>query len=95
MFNLACDRRVQDKLRDELQTIRSDKPTMEEISGLTYLDMVVRESLRLHPPIGNSERVATEDDVLPLEKEFVDKYGKRRDHVQYAHECVSLRLAAN
>ncbi|EIM91637.1 cytochrome P450 [Stereum hirsutum FP-91666 SS1] len=82
LFNLACDQRAQKKLRDELQALHSEKPTMDELSELPYLDMVVRESLRLHPPISNSERVATEDDVIPLETEFLDRYGKRSDHVR-------------
>lgn len=95
MFNLACDRRVQDKLRDELLTFHSDKPTSDGVSELPYLDMVVRESLRLHPPISNSERVASEDDVIPLEQEYVDKYGKRKDHVRYVHLYTNSWSAAN
>ncbi|KAI0355985.1 cytochrome P450 [Trametes cingulata] len=36
--------------------------------GLPYLDAVVRETLRLHPPTSFMNRVATKDAVLPLHR---------------------------
>lgn len=48
---------------------------MDELNALPFLDAVVRETLRLHPPIPATWRYAVEDDVLPLEKSVVDKSG--------------------
>ena len=39
---------------------------MDELKSLHYLDMVVRESLRLYSPVFISRRVAVKDTVLPM-----------------------------
>ena len=39
---------------------------MEQIKSLKYLDYVVREGLRLYPPIPSTSRVAMKDDIIPL-----------------------------
>ncbi|KAF9256569.1 cytochrome P450 [Marasmius fiardii PR-910] len=41
-----------------------------------YLDAVVHEVLRLHPPLAETTRVATEDDVLPLTAPIITKDGR-------------------
>ena len=46
------------KLREELFSIPTDTPTMEQLNALPYLDLVVRESLRMHPVIANTARAA-------------------------------------
>ncbi|SCV68844.1 BQ2448_965 [Microbotryum intermedium] len=38
----------------------------EDINGLTYLDAIVREVLRLEPPVALSTLQVSEDDVIPL-----------------------------
>jgi cytochrome P450 len=55
---------------------------MDELSALPYLDAMVKETLRVHPPIGETMRVAMKDDVLPLEKPFTDKNGVIHDGVR-------------
>ncbi|KAJ3512993.1 hypothetical protein NLJ89_g3199 [Agrocybe chaxingu] len=66
LYALSLRPDVQTKLRDELLTMGTDNPTMDELNTLPYLDMVVRETLRLHAPIPATVRVAVADDVLPL-----------------------------
>lgn len=39
-------------------------PTFEQVEALTYLDLVIKEALRLYPPIHVGNRVAREDLVL-------------------------------
>ncbi|PPQ76663.1 hypothetical protein CVT26_013956 [Gymnopilus dilepis] len=57
----------QQRLRDELLQAGSSDPTYDRLwSGLPYLDAVAHEILRLHPPVGQTTRVATEDDVIPF-----------------------------
>ncbi|KAJ7863192.1 cytochrome P450 [Mycena leptocephala] len=76
LYSIAANPRVQTKLRDELLSIRTDTPTMDELHALPYLDSVVRESLRLYSPVAFSTRMAFEDDVLPLSTPYVDKQGR-------------------
>ncbi|KAI0033003.1 cytochrome P450 [Vararia minispora EC-137] len=76
LFALSLAPRAQARLRDELRTIDTDTPTMDELNGLSYLGMVVREILRLYPPAGATERYAPKDDVIPLDKPYTDKHGK-------------------
>ncbi|KAG6825057.1 hypothetical protein H0H93_001231, partial [Arthromyces matolae] len=54
---------------------------MEQLNALAYLDIFVREVLRVHAPVAVSLRVATQDDVLPLSKPFVDRKGVTRSEI--------------
>ncbi|KAJ7659181.1 cytochrome P450 [Mycena polygramma] len=76
LFVLSENTAVQNKLRDELLTIPRDDPTMDELNSLPYLESVIREFMRLHPPVVFTHRMAVEDDVLPLSKPCVDREGK-------------------
>ncbi|KAF7332942.1 hypothetical protein MVEN_02400100 [Mycena venus] len=76
---LSLDAAVQTKLREELFTISTDNPTMDELNSLTYLESVVREVLRVYSPVPFLDRMAMQDDVLPLSKPYVDKAGKSHD----------------
>ncbi|KAJ6517590.1 cytochrome P450 [Mycena vulgaris] len=70
---------AQAKLRQELLSISTENPTMDELNSLPYLEMVVRETMRVHAPVVFLQRMAMEDDVLPLAKPYVDKTGKSHD----------------
>ncbi|KIJ67836.1 hypothetical protein HYDPIDRAFT_173589 [Hydnomerulius pinastri MD-312] len=74
---LAKHPEMQTRLRAELLSIAASTPisrlTTDEIeslhaglSSLPYLNNVVRESLRLIPPVHSSLRVATQDDEIPI-----------------------------
>ena len=63
---------------------------MAELEALPYLDAVVRETLRIHAVVIGSDRVAVRDDVIPLEKPFVDKRGNVRHEIQYVDSHLSL-----
>ncbi|KAJ2914197.1 hypothetical protein MD484_g6203, partial [Candolleomyces efflorescens] len=67
---------VQMRLREELFTLDTDNPTMDELSSFTYLDAVVRESLRIHSPIATVMRQAASDDILPLDTPFKGRDGR-------------------
>jgi len=66
LFALTQDPEVQTKLRNELLSVPTDNPTMDELNALPYLDCVVRETLRIHAPVPSTVRIAMKDDVLPL-----------------------------
>ncbi|KAG6811357.1 hypothetical protein H0H92_007822 [Tricholoma furcatifolium] len=73
---------VQTKLRQELMTVDTDYPTMDQLNALPYLDMVVREALRIHAPAPSTMRVAVKDDVLPLSCAIVDRKGVKHDTIK-------------
>ncbi|KAG8829956.1 hypothetical protein FRB91_007152 [Serendipita sp. 411] len=82
LYSLASHPDVQTKLREELLAFPSDTPTMEELNGFEYLDRVVRETLRYHGIVQGTARVAEQDDVIPLERPFTDKYGVLRHEIK-------------
>ncbi|OJT02316.1 11-oxo-beta-amyrin 30-oxidase [Trametes pubescens] len=68
------------RLREELkEQFPTSDPTWEQLtngSGLHYLDAVVHEILRLHPPLA-----AAKDDVIPLSQPLRLPNGELTDHV--------------
>ncbi|KAF9229870.1 cytochrome P450, partial [Melanogaster broomeanus] len=66
---------IQTKLREELISVGTETPSMEDLMALPYLDAIVRETLRLYAPLPNTARTAMKDDVIPLEQPFTDKRG--------------------
>ncbi|KAF7971062.1 hypothetical protein HWV62_22113 [Athelia sp. TMB] len=82
LFLLTQAPDVQRKLRDELLQVSTDTPTMEELNNLPYLDKVLREVLRLEPPVSGSRKEAMRDCVIPVEKPFLDKYGKTHNSIR-------------
>ena len=65
LFSLTQAPEVQRKLREELLSVDTDKPTMDELQALPYLDAVCRETLRMHPPIHSIARMVREDIPVP------------------------------
>ena len=88
LFALTKHPEVQEKLRAELLSIATDNPTMDELNALPYLDHVVRETMRLHPPVPSTMRVATQDDVMPLEKPVKDEDGNMHEYIKSVCFCV-------
>nr|GAT45766.1 cytochrome P450 [Mycena chlorophos] len=82
LFSLACSPVVQHKLREELWTIDTERPTMDDLMSLPYLDAVVREGLRVHTPVGFTERIATKTDFIPLLVPVTDVNGCQRKEIR-------------
>ena len=66
LFGLCQNLEAQGRLREELLALHTDDPTVDELKSLPYLDMVVRESLRLYSPVFVARRQAIKDTVLPM-----------------------------
>ncbi|KAF8824724.1 hypothetical protein HHX47_DHR7000296 [Lentinula edodes] len=64
LLELARNPTIQENLRREVQTM--GHLNYDRVQQLEYLDAVVKEGLRLHPAASLTERVALQDDVIPL-----------------------------
>ncbi|KIM28538.1 hypothetical protein M408DRAFT_16272 [Serendipita vermifera MAFF 305830] len=85
LFALSQRPDVQSRLRNELFAAFPDdnvEITVESINALPYLEAVVRETMRFHPPVEVTARVSQGADIIPLEHEFIGKDGKPRKHIE-------------
>ncbi|KAF7363184.1 hypothetical protein MVEN_00671000 [Mycena venus] len=82
LYALSVNAAAQSKLREELLTLSTDNPTLDELNSLPYLEYVVREVMRVHAPVVFTQRMAMEDDVLPLSKPYIDKRGRSHDSLK-------------
>ena len=55
---------------------------MDELNALPYLDAVVREALRVYPPVLATQREAVKDDYLPFGEPLMDKNGNMINGLQ-------------
>ncbi|KAJ7466262.1 cytochrome P450 [Mycena galericulata] len=84
LFALTQNTAAQTRLREELLTVSTDNPTMDELNELQYLDSVVRETLRVHAPVTEIARMATRDDIIALGTPYTDVHGT-------VHETLKIR----
>ncbi|KIJ57446.1 hypothetical protein HYDPIDRAFT_104231, partial [Hydnomerulius pinastri MD-312] len=70
---------VQSKLHNELLEHGTDPTYDQPPSNPPYLDAVVHEILRIHPPVPEFTPIAVEDDVIPLSEPVRIKSGKLVD----------------
>ncbi|OSD05876.1 cytochrome P450 [Trametes coccinea BRFM310] len=82
LFALTQNMQIQTQLRQELLTLQTNSPSIEELGSLPYLDAVVRETLRLYTPVILTLRTAAQDDVIPVSKPFIDRYGKTQREIR-------------
>ncbi|KAI0725523.1 cytochrome P450 [Fomitopsis betulina] len=82
LFALAQSPDVQARLREELLDAPLEDPTMDELNALPYLEAVVRETLRVYAPVSATVRIANKDDIIPLDRPYVDTTGKVCDHIR-------------
>ncbi|KAJ7772424.1 cytochrome P450 [Mycena metata] len=76
LVELARHPEMQDKLRKDLSRFSTDPTWDQLVAELPYLDATVLEVLRLHPPIGETLREATHDDIIPLGTPIVTPSGE-------------------
>ena len=67
--HLACNTDVQERLQDEIDAAYEESggkvPDYNRIQDLPYLDSVIHETLRLHPPLGGVGRLSLNDYKIP------------------------------
>ncbi|KAG9000292.1 hypothetical protein FRB94_005554 [Tulasnella sp. JGI-2019a] len=81
LHELARAPSVQSKLRDEVFAFPDDSPSMVELNAMPFLNNVVKEILRLRPPVPNIRRTARSDTMIPLAQPIVDKNGKQVNEI--------------
>ncbi|GAN02680.1 cytochrome P450 [Mucor ambiguus] len=70
IYELAINQDIQDKARNEIISILGDEksdvlPTAEQLVKMEYLNMIIKETLRLHSPVAvSSPRLTMEDCML-------------------------------
>ena len=64
-FNLARHTDVWSRLREEILELGDDQLTFERLKQLTFLQYVIKETLRLFPTVGSVGRVAIRDTIIP------------------------------
>ncbi|KAK6981160.1 cytochrome P450 [Favolaschia claudopus] len=82
VFELAKNKAIQTRLRNELLSLDTDSPSMDELNSLRYLDCVVRETLRANSPVPIILRIAMRDDVIPLGTPYTDRDGVVHDKLE-------------
>lgn len=62
LYHLARHPEHQATLYDEIQThLKGKEVTVDLINEMSFLDCIIFESLRLHPPLPIVDRIATRD----------------------------------
>lgn len=78
---------------DDAKSTTDAAALVSALDALPLLDRVLRESLRLVPPVHSSIRVATRDDDIPVSEPVTMKNGMKRSSVrirrgQFVHVAV-------
>ncbi|KAJ7737654.1 cytochrome P450 [Mycena olivaceomarginata] len=95
LFELATNPEVQTRLRNELLAVDNDNPSMDELNALPYLDCFLRETLRAHAPVPMTFRVATREDIIPLETPYTDRNGTVHETIRPGQTIVLPILSVN
>lgn len=67
-YELALNPEIQSKLREEILRVLQKydgKCTYDAVHEMEYLDMVIHESMRKHPPVARMDRKCTKEYLIP------------------------------
>ncbi|XP_051166262.1 cytochrome P450 9e2-like [Leptopilina boulardi] len=72
---LAVNEQIQEKLRNEIDNLTADNEISYDIvNKMTYLDMVISETLRKYPPAAATDRICVKSFSLPQATPDTNKY---------------------
>ncbi|KAL0576816.1 hypothetical protein V5O48_005186 [Marasmius crinis-equi] len=66
LYELAAHPDVQTRLREEIETSGNTELSIDRLNNLSFLDAVLKETLRLHPPVIENHHQAAQDISVPL-----------------------------
>ncbi|KAI5899075.1 cytochrome P450 [Schizophyllum commune H4-8] len=70
LYELARDPAMQNRLREEIRTMRRERNepelTAATLDSMPYLNAVIKETLRMRPTVNNLQKQATQDGLIPL-----------------------------
>ena len=64
LYELGRQPHLQEQLHTEIQNADTKLPIAERVKSITYLDYVLKEGLRLHPPVPIFARTVAEDTIV-------------------------------
>ncbi|KAI1358808.1 cytochrome P450 52E2 [Xylaria arbuscula] len=65
-FELSRRPDIVDAIRAEIHELGRQDPTWDDLRNMKYLNWVLKEALRLNPPVATNQREAVRDTVIPL-----------------------------
>ncbi|KAF7972061.1 hypothetical protein HWV62_19211 [Athelia sp. TMB] len=93
LFALAKLTSAQSRLREECLSLATDAPSLDELNSLAYLDCVVKETMRVHAPVPSTNRIAVQDDEIPVDEPWVDEKGVKHHTIKVAKgDSVSILI---
>ncbi|KAF8173882.1 cytochrome P450 [Mycena galopus ATCC 62051] len=91
LIELAKKPGKQAKLREEIALFSATDPTWDQLaSSLPYLDSVVLETLRLHPPLAETTRQAIADDIVPIGEPITTASGEVVDSIPIVKDTIVM-----
>jgi cytochrome P450 len=75
LFQLAMNPQIQKQVQDEIETVMAkndQKLTIECLQQMTFLDQVLNETLRIHPPAMDLKKIVTKPYKIPPQYQNVD-----------------------
>ncbi|XP_057660430.1 probable cytochrome P450 6a20 [Diorhabda carinulata] len=88
LYELSRNQEIQDKVREEMKTVtkkHNNKITYEGIMEMHYLDKVVNETLRLHPPLPVTGRRCNATYKVPNTDVIIQKGNKVKISILGVH----------
>lgn len=96
MYNIAKYPEIQEKVQKEVDEVfamsRSEPTTLAKLNELTYLELVIKETLRLYPSVPIIGRLASEDIELSG-SQCLNQYQKLM--IQAPNSFLSIVISAN
>ncbi|KAL1411953.1 hypothetical protein Q8F55_002946 [Vanrija albida] len=80
-YHLAKNPKVQQKLRDELNSLGTDEPDSDSLHALPYLEKFTHELMRLAAPVPLVVREPLEDLVMPVSRPIEGTDGTKLDSI--------------
>ena len=80
LYELARHTDWQTRVRDEIRAVRSkrgdDDFSVGDLEGMSVMQATLREAMRIHPIVWLLNRMAGQDDVIPLSRPILTESGQ-------------------